>query len=166
MSQVRDLPGEPSLLFRGSHPEEFVLPGGRFGKQIKWLPVGGRELSVLPGAVRNHEIQQAPLFPCRPFLEEHMGASGEFEELDSVLEVALVGVLMFLDRLEEPALLSPPLGRLSLVELEIDSPVQPVDVHSVEAVLEALMLGPETREGLLMFPLLVLVALLKGVGCG
>src|SRR5262245_58784909 len=93
-----------------------------------------------------------------------MGASGEFEKLDAVVEVVLVGILMLLDRPEEPTLLGSPLGRLAFVELQVDATVEPIDVHGVEAVLQALVLGPEPHDGLLMLPLLVLTALPEGGG--
>jgi hypothetical protein len=69
------------------------------------LAVRRLQLAILPGAVRNHEIEQPTLFARFLLSEQDVRAFREFEKLHALVEVALVGALVVLDRPEEGTLL-------------------------------------------------------------
>jgi hypothetical protein len=72
---------------------------GRLRKQIKWLAEGRGQLTVLPSAVRNNEIEEPPFFSGLLLFEQAPGVSCQFENADAFFEVGLVGRLMLLDQL-------------------------------------------------------------------
>ena len=57
----------------------------------------GDQLGVLPRAVRNHEIEQSSFLARSLSLAEFTRTTSEFEELDPLVKIGLVGVLVFLD---------------------------------------------------------------------
>lgn len=60
----------------------------------------------------------------------------EFEQADALVEVGLVGVLVFADQRQALALFFAPLRGLAVKEVGVDAAVELVDVHGVDAVLQ------------------------------
>jgi len=103
------------------------------------------QLAVLPGRVREYEIEETTLLARFLRHEQPVAALGEFESLDAVFEVVLVGGLKFGDLALDAVLLVAPLPLPALVGLAVDEPVEFVFVGTVDAVLEACVLPLETR---------------------
>jgi hypothetical protein len=61
------------------------------------LPIVRAEFSILPGAVRDYEIEKSPFLRRRLCLEQQVCPLGQLEKLDTLLDVAPVGGLMRLD---------------------------------------------------------------------
>lgn len=93
-----------------------------------------------------------------------MGLPREFEELHSLVQVALVGALVLLDRPVDPMLFGPPLRRLAVEEGGVDPAVKFVHVHRVQPVLQLSVFGLKPANRLVVVPLLVLVALPERLG--
>jgi hypothetical protein len=60
------------------------------------LPILCAEFSVLPGAVRNYEVEKFPFLGRWLGLEQPVGPVRQFEQFDALFDVALVGGLMSL----------------------------------------------------------------------
>ena len=70
--------GEPYLVFarfRDSIPRPLLFRRDRNCQQGKGLPIFPGQFAALPGAVREYEIQELPLFGCGLTLEQGVGAS-------------------------------------------------------------------------------------------
>ncbi len=81
-----------------------------------------------------------------PF-EQVVRAVGQVQQLDAFLNVGLVGDLVRRDVAQEAVLLGAPLGRLGVEEGRVDPAVELVQVHGVDAALEAAVLGLESGDG-------------------
>jgi hypothetical protein len=82
-SMVRIRPGEPNLRFCqiGTFDDSSLSRDGRrFSQQAKGLPEIGNQFPTLPGAVRNHEIEQATFFTWFLLLEQSPCVPGEFKQ--------------------------------------------------------------------------------------
>lgn len=79
---IRVQEGQPNLRFRDfrtfrSRKSLRVL--SRIYKQVKRLSVSNRQVAVLPGAVRNNEVEQTALFSRFLLIEQLPGVFREFE---------------------------------------------------------------------------------------
>src|SRR5205085_9290954 len=99
----------------------------RFAKKVKGLTKRGDQLTALPRAVRNQEIEEPPLFSWFLPFEEAPRVPCEFEKPHPLIHVGLVRCLVPLDLAETAGLLLSPRPRHPLVERRIDPPVQLVD---------------------------------------
>jgi hypothetical protein len=95
---------------------------------------------VLPGGVRNNQLQKTPPLVTSLTHEGVVGAAGQLEQLDARVRIAPVGAAVIPHRLRDPVLLRPPLAGLALVEGDADLAVELVDIHLVEPVLELVVL--------------------------
>jgi len=64
---------------------------------------------------------------------------------------------------EDLALLLTPLRRLGVVEGAVDPAVELVEIHRVDSALKPLVVGLQTRDGLVVEALLVCVALVERI---
>ncbi len=81
MSQVRVLPAEPNLrkaVGDLSGGLSLCLDRCRFRNKIKGLAQGGDQFPVLPGAVRNQEIEKPAFFARILLREKPLGVLGQF----------------------------------------------------------------------------------------
>ena len=127
------------------------------------MPVGGCELTVPPGAVRQYESEQAALFGRGLLAKQHTGLLREFEKPDALVEVGLVGVLMFAAQRQALALFFAPLCGLAIEEVGVDPVVKLVDVHGVDPVLQTVVFGLNPPDRILVVLLLVTVANAQGL---
>jgi hypothetical protein len=73
--------------------------------------------------------------------KQSLGVPGKIEKRHALILVGFVGVLLALDLTLGAVLLLAPLVRHSIVEICTHQPVELIDVHRVDAVLEPLMLS-------------------------
>ncbi|MFB3778738.1 MAG: hypothetical protein ACE141_14060 [Bryobacteraceae bacterium] len=99
------------------------------------MPIFRAKFSVLPGAVRNHEVEEFPFFRRRLGLEQQVGPLRQFEKLDPLVDIVLVSDLMRLHVAQETALHGAPFGGFGVEEVTVDPAVQLIQVHGIDAVL-------------------------------
>ena len=93
LSLVRVRPGEPNLrkaVGDLSGGLSLCLDRRRFRNEIKWLAQNRGQFPVLPGAVRNQEIEEPPFFARVLLCEKALGVLGQFEKAHAVFEIGLV----------------------------------------------------------------------------
>ena len=74
-------------------------------------------------------------------LEPLLGVPRQFEKLHALVHVGLVGVLVPFNLAQAAVLLVAPLVRHALEERRIDQPVELINIHGVNAVIEPLVLS-------------------------
>lgn len=84
-----------------------------------------------------------------------MGIAGQLEQLDTVFDVALVGVLVDLDVAQDSLLLAPPVPRLAVEEGSVDPSIELVQIHGVQACLNPVVVRLQAPDGLLALALLI-----------
>jgi hypothetical protein len=83
---------QPNLIFRQFGALSRLGAGsgsGRFRKHVKGLAEGRHHFTVLPSAVRWHEVQQPAFFSRRLLRKQPLGVPGEVEKRDSFLQIDL-----------------------------------------------------------------------------
>ena len=89
----------------------------------------GLELTVPPGAVRNHEVEKTPLLARFLLLEEAAGVSGQFEKPDALDHVGLVRRLVLFD--EPQAVMFFPVPLRSLIRTFRGAEKQYADTQTI-----------------------------------
>jgi hypothetical protein len=89
-----------------------------------------------------------------PF-EQPLGVSRQFENLDALVHVGLIGFLVPVDLTLAPCLLGAPFGRHLVEEGSVNAPVELVHVHRIEPALQPVVFRPEPGDGLLLLPAFV-----------
>jgi hypothetical protein len=117
---------------------------------------------TLPGAVRKHEVEQAPLFAGWLANEQLVGVFCEFEKADAFFKIGLVSTLVLFDGALAPVLLLAPFGGLAVEESGIDPTVELVEIHGVDPRLESIVFRLQVRDGVLMVTALILMARAQG----
>jgi hypothetical protein len=87
-----------------------------------------------------------------------VGITGQFQQLDPLFDIALVGILVDLNVAQDSVLLASPVGGLAVEERCIDPSVELVQIHRVEACLNLVVVSLQACDGLLAFMLLVRTA--------
>ncbi|HVC76144.1 MAG TPA: hypothetical protein VND96_06445 [Candidatus Micrarchaeaceae archaeon] len=88
-----------------------------------------------------------------------MGIPSQFEQLDTVFDVALVGGLVDLNVAQDSVLLASPVGGLAVEERRIDPSVELVQIHRVQACLNPVVVSLQAGDRLFALVLLVHMAL-------
>ena len=73
---------------------------------------------------------------------QEMGAAGEFENPDTFVEINSVSRLVVFDRLSDAVLFQAPFCCFTVEEISVDTFIELVDVHGVDAILEPREFGP------------------------
>ncbi|MDZ4737443.1 MAG: hypothetical protein SGJ07_13945 [Rhodospirillaceae bacterium] len=94
-------------------------------------------------------------------LEQPLCVLRQFENLHAFVHVRLLSGLMPVDLALQAQLLLAPLAGEAVVEVAADLPVELVDVHRIDTLAEALVLGPQPFDRSLVLAPLVGVAGLK-----
>ena len=95
----------------------------------------GTILPSLPDRVRHDEIEQSAFFSGLLLFEQPVHVSREFEQPDASIHVLAVSSPESVDFSLNPRLLLPIFARLSFEQGKVDSAVEPVFVHNIQAVL-------------------------------
>jgi hypothetical protein len=110
------------------------------------------------------EIQEATFLHGLLFVKQSLGVARQFQQSNPLFKIGLVGLLMPRDLPQAAVLLFAPVGGELIEEEAVDFSVQLVDVHGVQAGLNAVVFRLEAGKGLLMLPGLVDVAFPQAVG--
>ena len=116
--------------------------GGGFRQQIKRLAQGRGQLSTLPRAVRNNEIEQTTFLARFLLFEQPLRIPRQFEQPHPFFEVGLIGALVLFDLMQATVLLCTPLARHPFEKRPVHLSVELVHVHGMHAVLEPIVFGP------------------------
>ena len=163
-SLVRIRPGEPILSFRYTGGVICIVAsrdGGGFGQKIKRLAECRLHCAILPRAVRKYEIEQPTFFARFLLREQPLCVSRQFENLDALVHVGLVGLLVTVDLVQQAPLLLAPLTSEPIVEIPADLTVELIDIHGVYSIIEPLVFSLQPGDAVRMHATLVGMAGLK-----
>jgi len=91
-----------------------------------------------------------------------MGVLRQFQQFDTLVHVGIVGQLVTLDVPCTTRLLVTPLGPHSVIKVLRHPPVELIDIHGVNSLLQPISLLLKPSDSLGMLALLVSAAVLKG----
>ena len=92
-------------------------------------------LSFSPNRVRHDEIEKSAFFGGLLLFEQPVHVSREFEQPDACVHVLAVSGTEAVDICLDPRLVLPIFARLSFELGKVNSAVEPVFIHNVQAVL-------------------------------
>jgi hypothetical protein len=122
------------------------------------LPIFGGQFPVSPSAVREYKIQELPFFRCGLTLEQGVRIVRQFQELDALLDIAVVGRLVRPQIANDGDLRGAHLRGLGIEKVVGDPAVQLILVHGVDAVLETAVLTLKLGDGVVVELAFVAVA--------